>query len=48
MAKIEPNLSDEDLYEISKNWVTGLIQKITFDDFLPLLLGKTAYAKIIG
>ena len=33
-------LSDEDVYTIAKNYVTALIQKITYDDFLPILLGE--------
>ena len=32
-------LSDEEIYTIAKNYVTGLIQKISFYDYLPHLFG---------
>ena len=33
---------------MARNKVIGLLQKITFKDFLPLFLGKETYSKLIG
>ena len=44
----DPRLNDEEVYQAAKNYVTGLIQKITFEEFLPILIGKKAYGKYIG
>ena len=35
-----PDLTDEQLYRFGRSYVTALISKITYDDFLPLLLGN--------
>ena len=43
-----PNLSDEEIYQAARNYVVGLLQKITYKDFLPLLLGSQMYDKYIG
>ena len=43
-----PRLSDEEIYQAAKNYVTGLIQKITYEEFLPILLGRKAYNQYIG
>ena len=32
-------LSDEEIYTIAKNYVIGLIQKISYYDYLPHLFG---------
>jgi peroxidase len=37
------NISDDVAFTIARNFVIGLIQKITYDDFLPILLGPEAY-----
>lgn len=37
------NMVDEDVFQIARNYVIGLIQKITYDDYLPILLGPIAY-----
>lgn len=34
-----PFLSDEEIFQAAKNYVAGLLQKITYDDFLPILIG---------
>ena len=34
------NYTDEKLYQFAKNYVTALICKITYDDYLPSLLGQ--------
>ena len=44
---INPKLNDEELYQLSRNWVIGLLQKISFEDFLPILLGSK-HEEIIG
>lgn len=36
------------MYNIAKNYVIGLIQKITYNDYLPILLGPKAYKEMIG
>ncbi len=41
-------MSDQDIYQIAKNYVTGLIQKIVFEDYLPILLGNNFYNQKIG
>ena len=41
-------LSDEQIYQMARHYVIGLLQKITMDDFLPELLGNGAYNSIIG
>lgn len=41
-------MPDEEIYHIARNYVTALFQKITMDDFLPILLGHEAYHKLIG
>ena len=33
------SLNDEEIYQAARHYVIGLLQKITMDDFLPLLLG---------
>lgn len=33
---------------MARHYVIGLIQKITFEEFLPKMLGKKAYNKLIG
>jgi len=48
ILKKTPFLSDDDIYHAAKNYVTGLIQKITFYDFLPIMIGKKQFDKLIG
>lgn len=33
-------MNDQQTYQAARNYVIGLIQKITFEDFLPIVLGK--------
>ena len=33
-------MSDEQIFSYAKNYVSALIAKITYDDYLPLLLGE--------
>lgn len=41
MSRIFGHLSDEQLYIYGKNYVAALVAKITYDDYLPLLLGPS-------
>ena len=41
-------MKDEEIYNIARNYVIGLHQKITYEDWLPEFLGKQAYGEIIG
>ena len=48
IKKVNPELSDEQIYQGARNMVVGLLQKITFDEYLPLYIGRKNYAKFIG
>ena len=39
ISSMHPNLSDEEIFQMARNYVVALCQKITFDDFLPGFLG---------
>ena len=43
-----PGLSDEAVFQMARNKIIGFIQKITFKEYLPLLLGKEAFQRLIG
>lgn len=43
-----PNLSDEDIYQRARAIVIGEIQAITFNEFLPALLGRDAISEYQG
>ena len=36
------------MFQLARNYVIGLLQKITFYDFLPILLGDLKYYEEIG
>lgn len=46
--KLDPKLNDEKIYQLAKIMVESEIQAITFNEFLPLLLGKNAVPKYDG
>lgn len=41
-------MSDEQIYTMARNRVIGIIQKIAFKDWLPVLLGEKAFNKFVG
>lgn len=43
-----PGYSDEEIFQSARNYVIALLQKITYEDFLPHLLGKAKYDEYIG
>lgn len=48
LATEDPSLSDEQLYQQAKAIVTGELQAITFNEFLPALLGENAISEYAG
>ena len=48
LAKINPFWNDEKLYQVCRKIVGALIQKITFADYLPKVLGPKAFDIFIG
>ena len=41
-------MTDEEVYQIARNYVIGLIQHITFDEWLPSMFGRMTFNKFIG
>ena len=48
LAEINPFWNDEKLYQVCRKIVGALIQKITFVDYLPKVLGPKAFNTFIG
>lgn len=46
--KLDDSLKDEEIYHIARNFLIGLLQKITYEDWLPNLLGSEAWNYYIG
>ncbi len=42
LAAIDPLLTGDEIYELARRWVGGLLQHITYNEFLPVLLGEGA------
>ena len=48
LAVLNPYWSDEELYQEARKIVGGVIQKITYRDYLPLIFGKKVYDIVVG
>jgi len=48
IAKDNPSLSDEQIYQRARAWVTAEIQAITYKEFIPALLGQGAISAYTG
>ncbi len=48
LAATESGLSGDEIYERARAFVGGLVQRITYDEFLPALLGPDALAPYAG
>lgn len=48
IAAANPELSDEEIYQRTRKFVGALMQKITYDEFLPALLGEKALRPYSG
>lgn len=47
-ADTNRTITDQDIFNIARNYVIGLIQKISLDDYLPNLFGKAHFNKYVG
>lgn len=48
VLSLNPNLSDAEIFRISRNYVIALIQHITYDEFLPSFLGPNQSKNLIN
>ena len=39
---------DEEVFQIVRKYIIGILQKIIYEDFLPILMGKEEYLRKIG
>ena len=37
-------MEDEQIFQGARNYVISLLQKITYEDFLPIMIGPKAYS----
>ena len=48
LQNLNPQWDDERVYQETRKIVGALIQKITFEDYLPLILGNQVFDQVIG
>lgn len=48
IRRASPRLGEDEVYERARAWVGGLMQAITYTEFLPLLLGPDALGEYAG
>lgn len=48
LARIDPDLGDDELYDAARQRVETEVQAITYNEFLPLLLGENAIGAYQG
>ena len=48
LAAEDPALTDDQLFNLARAQVEGIVQAITFNDFLPVLVGEDAFAAYTG
>ena len=48
ILKKDPKLSDEEVYQMARHYVIGLLQHITFDEYLPELIGRRNMEQLVG
>jgi hypothetical protein len=48
IASQNPNLNDEEIYQEAKDYVGALMQQITYNEFLPALLGENSIKPYAG
>ena len=48
ISAANPSLEDEEIYQLARRYVTGELQAITYNEFLPALLGNNAVSTYSG
>ena len=47
LAKLDSKLTDEELYQIARKIIGGIMQKIVFEDYLPEVIGRPTVDQLI-